>query len=67
MVKGSEASVRLDSVGVEFDDERLVANAGLVLIATLARRLGIGQLVEETVRLGQSGRAPRSPGARCSP
>jgi hypothetical protein len=25
MVKGSEASVRLDSVGVEFDDERLIA------------------------------------------
>jgi len=53
MVKDSEASVRLDSVGVEFDDERLVANAGLVLIATLSRRLGIGRLVEEAVRLGQ--------------
>jgi hypothetical protein len=58
MVKGSEASVRLDSVGAAFDDERLVANAGLVLIATLARRLGIGRLVEETVRLG--GRAGAS-------
>ena len=34
MVKGSEQFVRLDSVGVEFDDERLVANAGLVLVAT---------------------------------
>ena len=32
MVKGSEASVRLDSVGVEFGDERLVASAGLVLV-----------------------------------
>ena len=52
MVKGFEASVQLDSVGVEFDDERLVANAGLVLIAVLARRLGIGQLVEDAVRLG---------------
>lgn len=59
MVKGSEASVRLDSVGVAFDDERLVANAGLVLIATLARRLGIGQLVEETVRLGERAGASR--------
>ncbi len=39
MVKGSEASMRPDSVGVEFDDERLLANAGLVLIATLGRRL----------------------------
>jgi len=53
MVKDSEACVRLDSVGVEFDDERLVANAGLVLIATLSRRLGIGRLVEEAVRLGK--------------
>jgi Transposase DDE domain group 1 len=53
MVKGSEASVRPDSVGVEFDDERLVANAGLVLIATLAGRLGIGQMVNQMVRLGE--------------
>ncbi len=53
MVKGSEASVRLDSVGVAFDDERLVANAGLVLIATLGRRLGIEQMVDKMVRLGE--------------
>ena len=59
MVKGFEASVQPDSVGVEFDDERLIANAGLVLIATLARRLGIGQLVEETVRLGERAGASR--------
>jgi len=59
MVKDFEASVRPDSVGVEFDDERLIANAGLVLIATLARRLGIGQLVEETVRLGERAGASR--------
>ena len=31
MVKGSEAAVRSDSVAVDFDDERLVANAGLLL------------------------------------
>ena len=53
MVKGSEVSVRPDSVGVEFDDERLVANAGLVLIATLGRRLGIEQMVDKMVRLGE--------------
>jgi len=53
MVKGSEPSVRLDSVGVEFDDERLIANAGLVLIATLSRRLGIEQMVDKMVRLGE--------------
>lgn len=41
IVKGSEAAVRPDSVVVEFDDERLVANTGLVSIATLSRRLGL--------------------------
>ena len=53
MVKGSEQFVRLDSVGVEFDDERLVANAGLVLVATLSKRLGIEQMVDKMVRLGE--------------
>lgn len=52
MVKGFEGSVRPDSVGVEFDDERLIANAGLVLVATLCRRLGIEQMVDKMVRLG---------------
>lgn len=59
MVKGSEASVRPDSVGVEFDDERLIANAGLIVIATLSRRLDLESLVEKTVRLGQRAGAAR--------
>jgi hypothetical protein len=53
MVKGFESFVRLDSVGIEFDDERLVANAGLVFLATLGRRLGIEQMVDKMVRLGE--------------
>jgi hypothetical protein len=53
MVKGSEVSLRPDSVGVEFDDERLIANAGLVLIATLGRQLGIEQMVDKMVRFGE--------------
>jgi hypothetical protein len=53
MVKVFAGSVRPDSVGVEFDDERLIANAGLVLVATLSIRLGIESLVDKTVRLGQ--------------
>jgi hypothetical protein len=53
MVNGSEVSVRPDSLGVEFDDERLVANAGLVLLAALGRRLGIEQMVDKMVRLGE--------------
>jgi len=63
MVKGSEAFVRLDSVGVEFDDERLLANAGLVLVATLSRRLGIEQMVDKMVRLGERAGAA-SPGRK---
>ena len=35
-----------------FDEPTLVANAGLVLIATLVARLGIEQLVDARVRLG---------------
>src|SRR5215208_3798396 len=59
MVKASARSVRPDSVAVEFDDERLIANAGLVLIATLSRRLGIESLIDETVRLGERAGAAR--------
>jgi hypothetical protein len=53
MVNGSEGTVRPDSVAVEFDDERLVAGAGIVVCATLAARLGIERLVERTVNLGK--------------
>jgi hypothetical protein len=35
-----------------FDDQRAVANAGLVLPVTLGRRLGLQALVDETVDLG---------------
>lgn len=41
MVKASAGSVRPDSVDVEFGDERLIANAGLLMVATLSRRLGV--------------------------
>ena len=54
VVKGREGVV-LDWLRVEFDDERAVANAGLLLPARLAGRLGIEQLVNERVDL--SGRA----------
>ncbi|HET9689596.1 MAG TPA: hypothetical protein VFP61_00475 [Acidimicrobiales bacterium] len=37
---------------MSFDDVGLVANAGLVLVATLADRLGLEVLVDEMVRLG---------------
>jgi hypothetical protein len=59
MVKVFAEDGRPDSVGVSFDDERLVADAGLLVIATLSRRLGIGRLVEEMVCLGQRAGAAR--------
>src|SRR4051794_11056419 len=47
--------VGLDSVVAVFDDENVVANAGIALFSTLARRLEIEQLAVECVDL--SGRA----------
>jgi hypothetical protein len=42
---------RIDRVGVSFDDPSLVANAGLLLVATLAVRLDLERLVNSMVRL----------------
>jgi hypothetical protein len=41
-----------DRLAVAFDDERVVANAGVLLPAVLADRLGIEALVDRTVDLG---------------
>ena len=47
-----------DRIQIAFDDHRLVANAGLLLPATLAQRLGRSQLVDRHVDLGRApGRA----------
>ena len=47
-----------DRIQVAFDDHRLVANAGLILPVTLAHRLGLGELVDDHVDLGDApGRA----------
>ena len=48
----------LDSVHVRFDEQRLVSDAGLLIAATLAERLGIEETVNESVWLD-----PRAPGA----
>ena len=40
-----------DSLRVEFDDERVVSDAGIALVATLAGRLGIEALAGRLVRL----------------
>jgi hypothetical protein len=43
--------VGLDGVQVNFDDERVVSDAGVMLVATLAKRLGIEALAGDLVRL----------------
>ena len=47
----SGVSQNIDRVGVVFDEPNLVANAGLVTVATLAVRLGLERLIDRTVRL----------------
>lgn len=42
---------RLDRIGVEFNEKRLISDAGLLLTATLADRLGVQELVNESVWL----------------
>ena len=47
-----------DRIQVAFDDHRLVADAGLILPVTLAHHLGLGELVDTYVDLGNApGRA----------
>jgi len=52
------SSHSLDRLETAFDDDRLVADAGLVLPATLAQHLGLRELVDEHLDLGSAvGRA----------
>jgi len=53
-----EGAANLDQVRVRFDEERLISDAGLLLTASLAERLGLEELVNESVWLD-----PRLPGA----
>ena len=47
-----------EGIHIAFDDHRLVANAGLILPATLAQHLGLPQLVQQRLDLGNApGRA----------
>jgi hypothetical protein len=51
---------RLDRLEAVFDDERVVANAGVLLASTLADRLGIEALVDGSVALGDSSAGSRA-------
>lgn len=48
------SSHKLDSIDVIFDDGRLVADAGLIQPATLARHLGLRDLLDTCIDLGDA-------------
>jgi hypothetical protein len=56
--------VGLDGVWVVFDDERLVSDAGIALVATLAGRLGIEGLVGRFVTLRRDRPGAANPGRK---
>ena len=43
-----------DGIHIAFDDHRLVNNAGLILPDTLAQHLGLPQLVQQRLDLGNA-------------
>ena len=49
-----QSSRKLGALEVIFDDRNAVANGGLVLPMTLAERLGLEELVDEGVHLGDA-------------
>jgi len=58
------SSHTLDQLDTCFDDTHAIANAGLLLAATLAERLGIEQAVDALIDLGERPGRP-IPGASC--
>lgn len=48
------SSHTLDRLHIAFDDQRLVADAGLLLPASLAQHLGLGELFERHLALGDA-------------
>ena len=56
--------VGLDGVQVKFDDERVVSDAGVMLVATVAQRLGIEALAGDLVRLRRDRPGAANPGRK---
>ena len=53
----STSSRNIDRIDALFDDPNSVANAGLILVATLIKRLGLESLIDQWVRLDGIGGA----------
>jgi hypothetical protein len=47
----TRVSQTIDRIDATFDDPNLVANAGLLAVATLSQRLGLEALIDSMVRL----------------
>ena len=60
----ADVPARLDGVQVSFDEARLISDAGLLLTATLAERLGLEELVNESVWLGYGTPGAALPGRK---
>ena len=58
-----KASHNLDRLGVTFNEPGLVADAGLLLTATLAQRLGLRATLDRHLKLGRVA-ALRTPARR---
>ena len=54
-----QASQRLDRLSITADEDTLIADAGLLLPATLAARLGVAQLFDQRISIGAH------PGEKC--
>src|SRR3954468_2897095 len=59
-----DTAVGLDGLQVEFDDERVVSDAGIVLVATVAQRLGVQALAARLVRLRRDRPGAANPGRK---
>ncbi len=59
-----DGPVGLDGVEVVFDDEKVVSDAGVMLVATLAGRLGIEALAVDLVRLRPGRPGPANAGRK---
>jgi hypothetical protein len=59
-----QAPGTLDQIAVRFDEQRLVSDAGLLLTGSLAERLGVEQLVNDSVWLDPKTAGAALPGRK---
>jgi hypothetical protein len=60
----SRVSRNIDRYDVTFDDSKLVANSGLILVGTLIRKLRLEALINDMVRLDPTRPGAASPGRK---